>query len=69
MPSQRVGLTALYLGKVLFSAFLMYQCWHADPHERPTFPDIISRIGHRLRKIATNEYGYVDAVNDYYVSL
>ena len=46
----------------------MRQCWHADPRERPTFPDIISRIGHRLQQIATNKYDYVDAVSNQYVS-
>ena len=45
----------------------MRQCWHADPRERPTFTDITSRIGHRLQKIAAEEYGYLDAVNDYCV--
>ena len=47
----------------------MRQCWDADPFERPTFADIISLIGHRLQKIAAEEYGYIDAVNDYCVSL
>ena len=69
LPSQRVCLTVLYLIKSLFSALLMRQCWHADSRERPTFPDVVARIGHRLRKIADGRYGYVDAVNDYYVSL
>ena len=47
----------------------MRQCWHADSDERPTFPDILSRIGRRLRNIAAKEYGYLDAANDYCVSL
>ena len=71
---RRTAIAACWFKRVLlrkspFSALLMRQCWHADSDERPTFPDILSRIGRRLRNIAAKEYGYLDAANDYCVSL
>ena len=47
----------------------MRQCWQGDSRERPTFPDIVTRIGRRLRQIAASNYDYVDAVDDYYVRI
>ena len=68
LPSQCVRLIVPYSIKGYVSALLMHQCWHGDPRERPIFPDIVTRIDHRLRQIAASNYDYIDAVSDYYVS-
>ena len=41
---------------IICSYHFMSKCWHGDPEERPTFPELVSLMSQTLESLA----GYMD---------